>query len=433
MGSVGGTAHAQTQTQTQTRLVLPGSIGVSIHGTPTDVEIAAMRNAGISVVRLDLAWHRVETSRENYDWSYYDRLIEAISAKQLRPLLILAYSNPVYAPMAQVTKADGGKALQRTAAPADEAARKAFARWATLAATRYAKFKPIWELWNEPDHDFFWPPKVSADDYIKLATQTCTAIRAADPAAAVIGPGAAKPARWNTPTPAFLSDVVNSDLGRCVTAWSVHPYLNLSDADRTLEFWDFQRKLISDAPRKDIDFVASEWGLSTFSNRISDDEQAAYLSKILALDDLAGIPLTVWYNWRDNGRDGTVAENRFGLNRLDGEPKPAFHALSTYHEQSGGKPPRCRLVDAERNLSTIEFAGEPGRPVRWMMWARDKSARYAFKPPSGYRFKAAIDLTGGPLVSTSGTQLVVTPSLPGAPVYLEFDVSAGTQSPACSK
>lgn len=44
---------------------------------------------------------------------------------------------------------------------------------------RYAQYNPIWEIWNEPNLEFYWGAKPNVDDYSHLAIETAKALRAA--------------------------------------------------------------------------------------------------------------------------------------------------------------------------------------------------------------------------------------------------------------
>src|SRR5262249_50200524 len=139
---------------------------------------------GLRLIRTDIFWHEVEVEPGRYNWGRYDELVAKLRARGITPLLILAYSNPLYA-----RSLTGNLDRPETAyeAPVEQTARSAFVAFAQAAAARYRDV--IWEIWNEPNHFFGRPVQIQR--YVQLAMDSCEAIRSVDPNAPVIGPAAA--------------------------------------------------------------------------------------------------------------------------------------------------------------------------------------------------------------------------------------------------
>src|SRR5262245_43256190 len=73
------------------------SFGVNIHFTePQPGELQLIAEAGFRWVRTDLKWDATERERGRYDFSAYDRLMNALEPLGLRALFILDYGNPLY-------------------------------------------------------------------------------------------------------------------------------------------------------------------------------------------------------------------------------------------------------------------------------------------------------------------------------------------------
>jgi hypothetical protein len=68
------------------------------------------------------------------------------------------------------------------------------------------------------------------------------------------------------------------------------------------------------------------------------------VARLFLFDVLSGVPLTIWYDWRDDGTEPTNQEHHFGLVRnayLPGaaqvyDPKPAYAAAQTYARALAG-------------------------------------------------------------------------------------------------
>ena len=112
---------------------------------------------GATVVRIDLNWPWVEAEPGSYDWSLYDQCPAGCNAPPAALFILIA--NPPYGkPYDAVVDGKRERGIGPPTATQDIAA---FARFAATAAERYRQLDPIWEIWNEPDQDGFWPPRPS--------------------------------------------------------------------------------------------------------------------------------------------------------------------------------------------------------------------------------------------------------------------------------
>src|SRR3982751_5484734 len=152
---------------------IPEGIGVNIHFTdPQPGEMRLLAASGVRWIRTDFYWQRVEAEKGRYDFSPYDRLMTTLEQYHLRAVLILDYSNKLY---------DEGRS------PYTAEGRAAFARWAAASAQHFRGRGILWEIYNEPNIDF-WTPYPKADDYTALALECSRAIHAAAPEEPIIGP-----------------------------------------------------------------------------------------------------------------------------------------------------------------------------------------------------------------------------------------------------
>src|SRR4029453_16737085 len=73
------------------------SFGVNIHFTdPQPGETKMIAEAGFRYVRMDLKWDLTERERGRYDFTAYDRLMNAIEPVGMRAFFILDYGNPFF-------------------------------------------------------------------------------------------------------------------------------------------------------------------------------------------------------------------------------------------------------------------------------------------------------------------------------------------------
>jgi hypothetical protein len=319
---------------------IPDGFGVNIHFTnPQPGEIKMLSEAGLRWVRMDLKWDSTETQPGSYDFSEYDRLMDALKAFNIRALFILDYGNPLY---------DNG------APPRTEAARQAFTRWALAAARHFSGHEVIWEIYNEPNHSLFWPPKPNAYEYAALALAVGRSFRESVPNEKLIGPATSE-IDFN-----FLEICFKAGLLEYWSAVSIHPYRRNDPETAAQDYCRLREMIRAYAPRevqspksktqnpgaagsgslgasKEIPIISSEWGYSAAWPSMTEEKQAQLLARSWLTNVANNIPLSIWYDWRDDGLDPKEAEHHFGTvshSYHEGrepvyDPKPAYLAAKT--------------------------------------------------------------------------------------------------------
>ena len=308
--------------------VLPAGVGVNIHftiGHGHDLDLIAA--AGFKWVRMDFVWAAIEQKKGEYDWQAYDGLTADLEKRGLGALYILDYSNPLYEE--QVEARDGvTRAAQRdTASPQHPESIAAFARWAAAAARHFHGRHIIWEIWNEPNGSF-WKPRPDAAQYSALALATGKAVREAEPDATLIG---AATSGFDWP---FQETFLKSGALQYLDAVSVHPYRNYNQPPETAAA-DYRklRALIEkygrDNREKRLPILSGEWGYSSRTGGVSLETQAAWIARQQLANLLNGVPLSIWYDWKNDGTEPKDGEQNFGTVMDDLRPKPAYAAIRT--------------------------------------------------------------------------------------------------------
>lgn len=296
--------------------VIPQTMGIEIHFTQaTALELNALQAAGVGVVRKDLFWSEVEREAGQYDFSGYDVLVNAMENRGIRVVFILDYGNALY---------DDGHS------PHSDAGRAAFARFAATAARRYKGRGIIWEIWNEPNLAQFWYPEPHAYNYGRLVLTTSAAIRRVDPTAIIIGP-----ALVSFP-PDYWSTLGEMGVFASLDAASVHPY-GVGAPEQILEYHLWLRRLLDYySPSWKIPVISSESGYSTFDEGVTEGVQAQYVVRQWLFHMAHDMPLSVWYDWRNNGTDRADLQHHFGTVDYAFNPKPAYWSMQVLAETLSG-------------------------------------------------------------------------------------------------
>ncbi len=383
-----------------------GALGVNIHFTdPKPGELAMIAAAGFRWVRMDFVWQSTETEKGIYDFSAYDGLLNGLDQHQLRPLFILDYANSLY---------DGDHA------PYTDDGRRAFAKWATAAVKQFRGRGIVWEVYNEPNTGF-WTPAPNVSDYVKLALETSKSIHQLAPDEQVIGPGV-----WGFDFP-FIEECLRAGLLNYWSAVSVHPYRK-SEPESVVDDYARLRKLIQKyvPANKRVPIISSEWGYSSASFNIGEEKQAALLARQILVNQSQGIPLSVWYDWRDDGRTPGEIEHHFGTvfpslypqRNPPYDPKPAYRATQTLTRFLANCGFGERLTGPQLSSDDYVFAFHCEGVTKLAGWTTSWFGRTVNIPLSPGSYEVTL-LTGEPGGEKISTDTGLTLKLSNSPQYLE--------------
>jgi len=382
--------------------VLPEGVGVNIHfvtGHEQDLDLIAA--AGFKFVRMDFHWEAVEPRKGEYNWAGYAELLTNLEKRGLRALFILDYSHRLYEETVTSTHPITGASHKITASPQHPESIAAFARWAAAAAKHFQGRRVLWEIWNEPNIHF-WSPKPDVNQYIALALATAKAVREADPRATIIGP-ASSGFPWE-----FLETFVQSGILEYLDAVSVHPYRNPQSPPETAAA-DYQKlrvmidRYAPGSKKSKLPILSGEWGYSTCKRGVSLETQAAFAARQQLSNLLNGVPLSIWYDWKNDGPDPNENEHNFGTVLPDLKPKPAYVAIQTLTRELAGYRITRRIPlpsdkdyvllcsgPAARSRKLVAWTVGDPHPVKLgiSVWGRD---RLTGTTGNGERFKPTTD------------------------------------------
>jgi polysaccharide biosynthesis protein PslG len=352
-------------------LVLPAGVGVNIHfvsGHGHDLDLIAA--GGFKFVRMDFVWEAIERQQGQYDWSDYERLLSDLDERGLRAVFILDYSNPLYGQ--PVTSPDPLTQVPRrtTGSPRDPESIAAYARWAAASTAHFHGRRVLWEIWNEPNGNF-WSPKPDATEYTTLALAACKAIRLADPQATIIGP-ASSGFPWE-----FLETFFQSGVLQYLDAVSVHPYRDNHHSPETAaaDYLKLRQLIDTWAPpsrKGHIPVLSGEWGYPSHDKGVSLETQADFAVRQQLFNLLKEIPLSIWYDWKNDGTNPGYNEENFGTVGHDLTPKPAYLAIQTMvHELTGYRVVR-RLKLPDQDDYVLLFAGPKASDYKLAAWTSAK-------------------------------------------------------------
>ncbi len=392
--------------------VLPAGVGVNIHfvtGHERDLDLLAA--AGFKFVRMDFGWTETEPAQGEYRWPAYDELLGALDRRGLRAVFILDYSHPLYEETVTSPNPMTKEPYRNTASPRHPESIAAYSRWAAAAAVHYAGRHVVWEVWNEPN-GHFWSPKPDAEQYTALALAASRAIRQAEPHATIVAP-ASSGFPWD-----YLETFLKSGVLEYLDAVSVHPYRNPRRPPETAAA-DYQKlramidRYAPAARRGRVPILSGEWGYSTCTRGVTLENQAAFAARQQLANLYCGVPLSIWYDWKNDGDDPKENEHNFGTVLPDLQPKPAYRALRTLtHQLAGYRIARRLSLAGEDDYALVcENPGQPDKLAAWTL-GEAHSLRLRLAEPGSGAFTA---------VASDGA--AVSPKLDGSALVLELSAA----------
>jgi hypothetical protein len=159
---------------------------------------------------------------------------------------------------------------------------------------------------------------------------------------------------------------------------SVHPYLRSDPEVAAIEYCRL-RKMIQQystdrGSQRIIPIISGEWGYSSAWPGMSEEKQGVMFAREMLTNVANEIPMSIWYDWRDDGSDSNDPEHHFGLVRYPYqagrdpvyEPKPAYRAAKTLSEHFSGYVFQQRLSAGGPNDYVLVFArGVDRRLAAW--------------------------------------------------------------------
>ena len=383
--------------------IVPDGMGVNIHFTdPRPGEMEMLSAAGFHWIRMDFSWSDIEKTRGQYDFSDYDRLTKALDKFHIRAIYILDYANPLY---------------DNNLSPHTDAGRQAFARWAAASAQHFKGHGILWEMYNEPNGGF-WRPHRDVDAYIKLALAVGKALREKAPHETYIGPAT------STIDFPFLEACFKAGLLRYWSAVSVHPYRQDGPETAAPEFQRLRLMIARYAPKgKSIPIISGEWGYSTSWGGMTDAKQGKMLPREYLSNLSNDVPVSIWYDWHDDGLDPKNAEHNFGtvLNPYHAgrnpvyDPKPSYLAARALSTALNGFRYSKRLAVGGADDYVLLFS--KGKDDRLAAWTTSDQPHTITIPTSPGEFRAT-SYVGEALPSVQATAKGLTVTLTDGPVYL---------------
>ncbi|MBB3157388.1 flagellar hook assembly protein FlgD [Microbacterium proteolyticum] len=282
-----------------------------------DRQAALLEDASVRWAREEFEWKRVEPRKGYYDWAKFDQAVAISRARNVDMIGKLVYS----APWASSAPAGTPAADAQYYPPADNAD---FAAYAAATVARYKDRVRVWEVWNEPNTEYYWRGGATAQQYGALLKATYDAIKAVDPTATVLVGGLDQ---FSDP---FMQGVHAAGAGNSYDALAIHVYTvdGAPEIGAIPTYLDAAQAFLNrNAPGRGLWITEVSWSTcTTCPGATSEADQASYLKRIYLDAAARGIRGIAWYNLV-GGNDPESFLDTYAVTEKSGRLKPAYTAL----------------------------------------------------------------------------------------------------------
>lgn len=377
---------------------VPDGLGVSIHPGLKEEEIQSIAEAGFRWVRIDIFWSSIETKKGIYDFkgTGYDQLNKSLKENNIKPYYILDYGNSLYERDRSVNTSEG---------------REAFTKFVKATVTRYGNQKGIWEIWNEPNIEKFWSPQPSELNYALLVKKVAPVIKENDKGSTIVAPALAG---INEQSLTWMQNVLEQGILPYIDAVSVHPY-QYDNPENVIDQYQELRSLIKSYSKEDVPIISGEWGYSLSNTKnqkpITEMQQAEYIARMNLINSSEKIPVSIWYDWKNDGENPNNREHNFGLNSYHSTPKLSYLSIQTLSRTLEGYRFSKRIRAQDANDYILEFSnGNKKRAVVYWTTGNSHYTTISLKDGKGTKISMLGIKQQVKLKNKMGLNLLTTPT-----------------------
>jgi hypothetical protein len=291
-------------------------------------KIDSLVESGAAWIRLGIPWSVVEPQQDKYDWSIPDANIAALTSRGVQVLPVLQGA-PCWA-------TDSSK--RSIGCESQIPDKKAWADFVYAIVMRYKSHVHAWEVWNEPDLNYFFAG--SLEDYRNsVLIPAASAIRHADPAATVVG-GALSAQRYSPQQLAHnVSVILSANAASRIDVLSIHSY---KSAQEIIELGNATRQAMDKQGAHHLELWLTEYGAKWRPQIAAPDSQVAFFQTFNRLNDDQHIFSKVfWFQLVDMACSGPPEKQNcaqpYGLVNYDLSQRPVYKAFRDYSTRKNRK------------------------------------------------------------------------------------------------
>lgn len=344
--SIAGSVSASASTASAATAA-PSFVGITSQDTLIGSEtyratqFAAMKTAGITLIRQVFDWAQIESSPGVFNFSLYDQFVADAASYGIQVMPVL-YDEPTF-----LSSRPKHAHNIFNYPPKSMTAIAAFAKAAVSWYGPGGKFwqenptipsEPIevWQIWDEPNLNFFWYPHASASKYTQMLASAASAIHGVDPGAEVVSAGMPQ-SHSGVNLDKFVKELLADGAGKSMNTLAVNAYSR--KASGVISILQKVRGILDSGGASNVALRVSEVGWSDVGPksafRAGKKGQATQIANMI--DDFGtdrsslNLRGFVYFDWRD-GKPFKGVKNFWGLHtgllRTNGSAKPSLAAFT---------------------------------------------------------------------------------------------------------
>jgi hypothetical protein len=289
--------------------------GINVHTAKNEI-LAKVKAAGIAWIRIDINWSQIESTKGKFNFSEVDRVADYATANGLSIYATIAYT-PAWA--------NDNLGNNYPATHIND-----WKDFVSNTINRYKSRIKYWGIWNEPNlKGFFAPGKdIFVQQILLPAAQT---IRAADPAAFIVGPGLSHKTEAGMEWYFWLKYILDN-AGNYFDIISHHIYEDLGVyymyelLENGDKFIPAVKAIIQESGQDGKPFWITETGWNT--SKFSETMQSLRYLDMLQTRARKDYPQKIFfYEIADDPAQNVLP---WGILRSNGEAKPAYNAYRDF-------------------------------------------------------------------------------------------------------
>ncbi len=334
-------------------LAINGQMDGTDFDTVHQFETDRLNEAGITMARTDFFWGDIEPQEGVWALDKYDTMVDVFTAAGIKVTAILDYGVSWAMPDGSPSEIDP----------------TVWADFAGHVAAHFADRIDIYEIWNEENGAWTWPPEPDPLHYGEMLKTSYAAVHANDSAATVLlgglMPAAGIEDFLQNGLFGFLSTMYagHPDICNYFDALAIHPYTlaQFVSPEFVLDFLigkypdlvgviQAARDRLAAMGCSDKPIYITELGWPDY--HLGTDRQAAYAARSLLLALAAGVDYYYSYAFWDQ---------EYG----EGNTEATFGMFTWPHDKTSPKPSYKAWLGAHKTIGQSRYAGDLGARLHW--------------------------------------------------------------------
>lgn len=292
------------------------------YGRDGEEIIDILKNLGVTYVRDDIRWGKLQKANGEYDFTETDKWINELTENDIKIQIVIGFGKDYQ--------------LGNDYKISNEDELNNFLDYVKTIAERYPQIVE-YEFWNEPNGSY-----VTEDDfkwYAKSFIETEKILKAINDDIVLIAGSTMTPdedQEDRRSSEKFIESISSYGVYQTKAPYSIHVY----DWDRSYK-WNTRFKNVINNHKELFNNLGgfthcymTETGITSTNN--SEEKQAEMLVQQKVIWDSYSNYGSSIYNFRNKGENTENTEHDFGLLNYDYTPKPSFYAIKNYNENTNG-------------------------------------------------------------------------------------------------